>query len=108
MSASYLCLSPARKRLNVTGVTPKRDAGSAAHAFAAPAAAGVLSVLYCAGNAVQDAEPITVMIGEDDDAWIIFTPAGLDGPMVLERSSVGALAARVAVTTAARLQQTAG
>ena len=26
MAASYLCLSLARKRLNVTGVTPKKDA----------------------------------------------------------------------------------
>ncbi|MFL4472164.1 hypothetical protein ACERZ8_20600 [Tateyamaria armeniaca] len=79
------------------------DAGSAADAFAAPSTAGVLSVLYCAGNAVQEAEPLTVMTNADKDTWIIFPLAGLDGPMVLERSSVAALTARVSVTTAARV-----
>ncbi len=80
----------------------KTEAESAARAFSDPAAAGMLSVLYCAGNAVQDADPISVMTNADKQTWTIFPPASLDGPMVLERSSVAALTARVAVSTAAR------
>ncbi|WP_299730442.1 hypothetical protein [uncultured Tateyamaria sp.] len=80
------------------------DAASATRTFAEPAAAGVLSVSYCAGNVVQDVEPITAMTSADGETWIIFPPASMEGPMVLERSSVGALTARVAVTTAARVE----
>ncbi|MEO0380253.1 MAG: hypothetical protein AAF252_08265 [Pseudomonadota bacterium] len=80
----------------------KADAASAVSAFADPEAAGMLSVLYCAGNAVQDADPISVMTNAEKQTWTIFPPASLDGPMVLERSSVAALTARVAVSTAAR------
>lgn len=80
----------------------KADAESAARAFSDPASAGMLSVLYCANNAVQDADPISVMTNADQQTWTIFPPASLNGPMVLERSSVAALTARVTVSTAAR------
>ena len=80
----------------------KTEAESAARAFSDPESAGMLSVLYCAGNAVQDADPISVMTNAEKQTWTIFPPASLDGPMVLERSSVAALTARVAVSTAAR------
>ena len=80
----------------------KTEAESAARAFSDPASAGMLSVLYCADNTVQDADPISVMTNADKQTWTIFPPASLDGPMVLERSSVAALTARVTVSTAAR------
>ncbi|GMG82689.1 hypothetical protein LNKW23_19020 [Paralimibaculum aggregatum] len=79
------------------------DARSAALALARPAAAGVLSVLYCAANEVGDAEPFSVMTDAEDRTWIVFPPAGPEGPVILERSSAGALAARIAVGVAARL-----
>ncbi len=79
------------------------DAASAARALARPHAAGVLSVLYCGAAEIEDAETITVLTTAEGDTWILFPPASLDGPMVLERSSVAALAARVAVGVAARL-----
>ncbi len=82
---------------------PEPDAKSAVLALARPAAAGVLSVLYCADNRVEDAETFSAMTNARDQTWIVFPPASPDGPVVLERSSVGALTARVAVGVAARL-----
>lgn len=79
------------------------DAKSAILALARPKASGVLSVLYCGNNQVQDAETFSVMTNAHDHTWIVFPPASLDGPMILERSSVGALTARVAVGVAARM-----
>ncbi|MGF1444650.1 MAG: hypothetical protein ACFBRM_00440 [Pikeienuella sp.] len=84
----------------------KADAASAARALADPAVAGVVSVLYCANNEVQDAETFTVLTTAEDDTWIVFPPAEIDGPMVLERCSVSALTARIAVGIAARLAPT--
>ncbi|MEM6373499.1 MAG: hypothetical protein AAF727_12065 [Pseudomonadota bacterium] len=78
-------------------------AASATDAFADPASSGLINVFYCAGNAVKDAEPISVMTTQEGQTWTIFPPASLDGPMVLECSSVAALTARIAVMTAARL-----
>jgi hypothetical protein len=86
---------------------PEADARPAVLAMTRPAAAGVLSVLYCANNEVRDAETFSVMTDAQERTWIVFPPASLDAPMVLERSSVGALAARVAVGVAARLVPTA-
>ena len=82
--------------------TSEADAKSAILALARPKASGVLSVLYCGGNAVQDVETFSVMTNAHDHTWIVFPPASLDGPMILERASVGALTARVAVGVAAR------
>ncbi|MEM9146090.1 MAG: hypothetical protein AAGC57_07800 [Pseudomonadota bacterium] len=79
------------------------DAKSAILALTRPSVAGVLSVLYCASNRVEDAETFSVATNAHEHSWIVFPPADLAGPMVLERSSVAALAARVAVGVAARL-----
>ncbi len=79
------------------------DAKSAVLALARPSAAGVLSVLYCANNVVEDVEAFSVLTNALDHTWILFPPASLEGPMILERSSVSALAARVGVGVAARL-----
>lgn len=81
------------------------DARSAALVLAAPIAAGVVSVLYCAGNVVADAQTFSVMTNAQDHTWVVFPPASLDGPMVMERSSLSALAARVTVGMAARMAQ---
>jgi hypothetical protein len=78
------------------------DARSAVSSLVSPAAAGVVSVLYCRNNAVLDVETFSVMTNAQDQTWIAFPPASLEGPMVLERSSVAALASRIAVGVAAR------
>ncbi|MEM9145825.1 MAG: hypothetical protein AAGC57_06465 [Pseudomonadota bacterium] len=78
-------------------------ARSAARAFAEPSAAGVVSVLYCAGNEVEDVESVTVLTTDEGESWSIVAPAGSEGPTILERSSVTALTARIAVDIAARL-----
>lgn len=77
-------------------------AQSAASALSTPVAAGTLTACYCAGNEVQDAEAISVFTNADDETWLLFAPASLSAPLVLERSSVSALAARVTVDVAAR------
>lgn len=77
-------------------------AASALNALAAPAQAGVVSVLYCAGNQVTGAEVFTVLSDATGATWVRFPPAGPDGPEILEASSVAALAARVTVGIAAR------
>lgn len=89
-------------KLVARGASPE-DAASAARALGAPHAGGVLSVLYCRNAAVEDAETFSVATDADGRTWIVFPPAGPDGPMVLETSSVAALAARIAVGVAARL-----
>ncbi|MFN3972145.1 MAG: hypothetical protein ACK4GO_13320 [Gemmobacter sp.] len=86
-------------RLGISGA----DAASATRALAAPAVAGVVSVLYCQGNAVVDVETFSVMTSDEDQTWIMFPPASLEGPMILERSSAAALTARVAVGIVARI-----
>lgn len=92
-------LAAALERLGAPGP----EARSAGLALASPAAAGVLSVLYCRSNAVEDAEAFSVMTNAADETWVLFAPAGPAGPVFLERSSAAALAARVAVGIAARL-----
>ena len=84
------------------GASPE-DATAAAHALGRPQAEGVLSVLYCRNAAVEDVETFSVVTDPADRTWIVFPPAGVDGPVVLEGSSVAGLAARVAVGIAARL-----
>lgn len=79
------------------------EAKSAVLAFARPARSGVVSVLYCAANAIQDAETFSLLTNAAGHTWIVFPPADADGPVVLERSSVGALAARILVTVSARM-----
>lgn len=79
------------------------DAASASLALAQPTASGVLSVLYCANNIIEDAETYGVFTNSNDHTWITFSPAGPDGPMIFERSTLSGLAARVSVGIAARL-----
>lgn len=76
---------------------------SAFAALSTPSASGVLSVLYCRNNNVEDAEAFSVITNGMDQTWIMFQPGSLDGPIILERSSAAALAARVAVGVVARL-----
>ena len=77
-------------------------ARSAIQALVSPAASGVLSTFYCANNAVQDAEVLTVLTNSDDETWLLHFPADAEGPMVLEQSSASGLIARVVVEIAAR------
>lgn len=82
--------------------TSDGDAASVVQAIVAPKAAGTLSVFYCADNTARSAEAFSVMTTAQDETWIIFAPASLRGPMVLERSSASALAGRVVISVAAR------
>jgi hypothetical protein len=77
-------------------------ARSALAALGAPASGGVVSVLYCAANSVQDAETYTVLTSKAGESWVLFPPAAPDGPVVLERTSVASLAARILVAIATR------
>ncbi len=81
----------------------ERQARSALRSFARPAASAVISLMYCAANAVQDAEVYTLLTNEAGESWVLFPPAAADGPVVLERTSIGALAARILVTVSARM-----
>lgn len=83
------------------------DAASIVRAMAEPTASGMLSVLYCADNIARSAVPFSVMTNADDETWILFPPGSLEGPMILEQSSVSALTARVVVGVVARLQTAA-
>ena len=80
------------------------DARSIVSSMAEPVASGVMSVLYCSDNSALHGEPFSVMTNADNQTWILVLPANLDGPMIIERSSVSALAARVTVSVAARLK----
>ena len=73
-------------------------------AMTEPTAAGMLSLLFCSGNVAGSAKPYSVMTNADDETWILFPPASLECPMVIERSSIPALAGRVMVEVAAWLQ----
>jgi hypothetical protein len=79
------------------------EARSAALALRAPAAKGALSLLWCRGGVIHDAESFSVLTTADDRTWLIFAPGGETGPQIMERGSAAALAARVAVGIAARL-----
>ncbi|MBL1436811.1 MAG: hypothetical protein COB08_011525 [Rhodobacteraceae bacterium] len=84
----------------------EQDAASILQAMAKPTAAGMLSILYCTNNIAQTARPYSVMTTAEDETWILFPPASLEGPMVLERSSVSALTARVLIEVATWLKIT--
>lgn len=99
-------MEPASASLLALGASAE-DASSITQAMANPAASGVVSVLYCSDNVAQLAEPFSVMTNEAGDTWIIFPPASLEGPMVLEQSSVPALAGRILVGVAARAKAAA-
>lgn len=92
----------AQKALVLLGLS-ESAAISAVNTLAEPQSSGMLSVLYCADNEVQDAEAISVLTSVQDHTWILFQPASVDGPMILERSAASALTARVSVGIAARL-----
>jgi len=85
----------------------EQDAASIQKAMAEPTAAGVLSLLFCSGNVAKNAKPFSVMTNADDETWVLFPPASLEGPRVIERSSVSALTARVLVEVATWLRLTA-
>lgn len=93
----------ASEKLVALGAT-EEDAASIVKAMAEPVAAGVLSILYCSGNVATNAQPFSVMTNAKDETWILFPPASLQGPRVLEQSSVPALTGRVLVSLAARLR----
>lgn len=82
----------------------EQDAASILQAFSMPAVAGTLSVFYCADNVALNAQAFSVMTTQQDETWIMFTPASPTGPMVLERSSIPALSGRVLMGVAARLR----
>ncbi len=82
------------------------DAASIQRAIAEPSAAGVLSLLFCSDNVARSAKPFSVMTAPEDETWILFPPASLEGPMVIERSSVSALTARVMIEVAIWLRLT--
>jgi hypothetical protein len=83
------------------------DARAALQVLAAPAASGVVSVLYCRDGAVVAADTQSVLTGAAGDSWVVVPVGGPDGPAIVERSSVAALAARVAVGVAARMAASA-
>jgi hypothetical protein len=78
-------------------------ARSAVAAFSKPAASGIISVLYCAGNVTQDAETYAVLTNAEGESWVIFPPGSAEGLVVLERTSVGALTARIMLAISARM-----
>ena len=82
-------------------------ARSAVSAFRTPSACGVISIMYCVGNATVDAEAYAVFTNAAGESWVAFPPASADGPMVLERTSLGALIARILVTITAKIMEPA-
>ncbi len=81
----------------------RADAASAVLALSSPAGAGVLSVLYVENERIADSDTFSVLTSARGETWVLFSPAGPEGPSILERSSAAALTARVAVGVAARL-----
>lgn len=100
-------LKPVIAALQKLGAS-EADAKSAVLAFARPLESGVVSMLYCNANNVQDAEAYTVLTNEAGHTWLMFPPADADGPVVLERSSIASLASRLVVTIAARVKTAVG
>lgn len=88
--------------LTQLGAEPE-TARSIASAFGQPTASGVVSVMYCSGNVAQDADTYSVLTSGANESWLTFPPATADGPVVLERTSVSALAARILVGVSAKL-----
>jgi hypothetical protein len=78
-------------------------ASSLVAALRKPAASGVISVMYCAGNMVQDTETYAVVTNGSDESWVFFPPASAQGPVVCEQTSVSSLTARILVAISTRL-----
>ncbi len=76
---------------------------SAMTALGAPNTAGMVSVMYCAENEVRSAETYAVLTNADGQSWVTFSPGDADGPAVLERTSIGALASRILVGISTRM-----
>lgn len=68
-----------------------------------PAASDLVNVMYCAGNLVQDIETYAVFTHAAGECRVVFPPFAAAGAVVLERTSVGMLAAPILVTTSARM-----
>lgn len=81
----------------------KEAARSAVAALGKPAASGVISVLYCSCNLVQDTESYAVLTNSVGESWVILQPTSEDGPIAIERTSVSALVARILVGVSARM-----
>ena len=91
----------AATQLAALGVTPD-EAATVVEAMTTPAAAGRLGVLYCGGNRVRSAVAYSVMTTAAGQTWVLYPPASLRSPMMLEHSSVPALAGRIVINGAAR------
>jgi hypothetical protein len=78
-------------------------ARSAVSALKHPAASGVVSVMYCVGNAVQDADTYAVLTNDGGESWVVLPLGSSKGQVVLERTSVSALTAGIVVAVAARM-----
>jgi hypothetical protein len=77
-------------------------ADSLINAIRQPQASGVVNVMYCSGNAVQDSETYAVLTAGAGESWVLFPPASAQGPVVCERTSVPSLTARILVAISAR------
>lgn len=82
---------------------PQSESGALAAALGAPASAGVVSALYIQGEAVADTDTYSVFAGTPDNCWVLVPLGGPEAPLVIERTSLAALAARIGVATIARL-----
>lgn len=83
------------------------EAAAVIDAMTSPQASGILSALYCADNVARTAEAYSVMTNSAGQTWVLFPPASLRSPMVLEHSSVPALAGRININVVARIQSAA-
>ncbi len=83
---------------------PEPEALSLVKAMADPSASGVLSLLFCVENVARSAQAFSVVTNADAETWIMFPPGSLQGPMIIERSSLPALTGRIMVTVAARMK----
>ena len=81
----------------------EESARSALAALGRPEASGVASVMYCTGNSVVSSETYSVLTAPNGASWMIYAPGAPDGPVVLERTSIGGLSARILVGITARI-----
>ncbi|MEM9250629.1 MAG: hypothetical protein AAGB05_18315 [Pseudomonadota bacterium] len=96
-------IEAASSKLTEIGATTE-EAASILEAMTAPRSSGGFSILYCAGNKALNAQSFSVMSNAEGETWSLFPQGSVNGPMILERSSVQALAGRVIVTIAAQLE----
>lgn len=78
-------------------------ARSLSAALGKPAASGVVSVLYCSCNLVQDSESYAVLTNSAGESWVILQLASKEGPIAIERTSISALVARILVGASVRM-----